>query len=123
MGFDTECDVVIESTGDGDAISRKIFALRNALLAEHLGREPSEIEREIEKHGSLIKTIEALNRTDGRGLVEVRMRELTADEEILAESSIADPERPTGSRGGCPVTYVAAATHMHKTFIEQSTMT
>jgi hypothetical protein len=44
----------------------------------------------------LIKTIDTLNRTDRRGLVEVPMRELTADEELLAESEIADPERPTG---------------------------
>ncbi|WP_280138303.1 hypothetical protein [Rhizobium sp. Root1220] len=39
------------------------------------------------------KAIEALNRTDWRGLVDVRMRELTTDEDILAEFGIADPER------------------------------
>jgi phosphatidylserine/phosphatidylglycerophosphate/cardiolipin synthase-like enzyme len=96
MGYDTECDIIIESPEAGDPISRKILALRNGLVAEHLGRERYEIEIEIEKHGSLIKAIDALNRTDGRGLVEVPMRELTPDEEMLAESRIADPERPTG---------------------------
>lgn len=96
MGYDMECDIIIESREDGDFISRKILALRNGLVAEHLGREPYEIEIEIEKHGSLIKAIDALNRTDGRRLVEVPTRELTPDEEMLAESGIADPKRPTG---------------------------
>jgi phosphatidylserine/phosphatidylglycerophosphate/cardiolipin synthase-like enzyme len=96
MGYDTECDIVIEALHKGDAISQAILAHRNALIAEHLGCEPSDIESEVEKHGSLIKAIEVLNNAHGRGLVAVAMRELTEDEELLAESSIADPERPMG---------------------------
>ncbi len=96
MGYDTECDVIIESRGDNDAIAEKISAHRNDLLAEHLGCEPAEVAAELEKHGSLVRAIEALNRAEGRGLVDVPMRELTAGEEMLSESDIADPERPTG---------------------------
>jgi phosphatidylserine/phosphatidylglycerophosphate/cardiolipin synthase-like enzyme len=96
MGYDTECDVIIDTPEGRDDIARKIAFHRNGLLAEHLGYDASRIEDELRLKGSLIKAIDALNRTDRRGLVEVPMRELTADEELLAESNIADPERPAG---------------------------
>lgn len=96
MGYDTECDVIIDAPEGRDDIARAIAFHRNSLLAEHLGCEASQIEDELESRGSLIKTIDALNRTDRRGLVQVPMRDLTADEELLAESNIADPERTAG---------------------------
>ena len=96
MGYDTECDVIIDAPGGRDDIARKIAFNRNGLLAEHLGYDAQRIEDELRSKGSLIKAIDALNRTDRRGLVEVPIRELTADEELLAESDIADPERPAG---------------------------
>lgn len=65
-------------------------------MAEHLGYDAQRIEDEVRSKGSLIKAIDSLNRNDRRGLVEVPMQELTADEEMLAESDIADPERPAG---------------------------
>ncbi|KAA9384129.1 phospholipase [Neorhizobium galegae] len=96
MGYDTECDVIIDAPEGRDDIARKIAFHRNGLLAEHLGYDVRRIEDELRSKGSLIKAIDALNRTDRRGLVEVTMRELTVDEELLAESDIADPERPAG---------------------------
>jgi phosphatidylserine/phosphatidylglycerophosphate/cardiolipin synthase-like enzyme len=96
MGYDTECDVIIDAPEGRDDIASKNAFHRNGLLAEHLGYDASRIEDELRSKGSLIKAIDALNRTDRRGLVEVPMRELTADEELLAESDIADPERPAG---------------------------
>ena len=63
-----------------------------------MGRDVAEIVTAIEKNGSLPKAIDALNRKTGRGLVTVPVRELTADEELFAESDIADPERPAGVR-------------------------
>jgi phosphatidylserine/phosphatidylglycerophosphate/cardiolipin synthase-like enzyme len=96
MGYDTECDVIIEAGDGDDPVSATITRLRNELIAEHLGCDPSEIARQMDKHGSLIQAIDALNKTDRRGLVAVKMRDLTADEEMFAESDVADPERPTG---------------------------
>jgi phosphatidylserine/phosphatidylglycerophosphate/cardiolipin synthase-like enzyme len=96
MGYDTECDVIIEASVSGDGVSEKISTYRNELVAEHIGCDPSAVKTELEKHGSLIQAIEALNSSDSRGLVEVQMRELTAAEEALADSDVADPERPMG---------------------------
>ncbi len=99
MGYDTECDVILEAEPGQDELRRKIFATRDDLLAEHLGRKPQEVSEAIAAHGgSLIAAIEALNSQTGRGLVPVAMRELTPDEEMIAESDVADPERPAGVR-------------------------
>ncbi|MEB2844620.1 phospholipase [Rhizobiales bacterium RZME27] len=99
MGYDTECDVILAAQDDQDALREKIIATRDDLLAEHLGRSVTEVGEAIAAHGgSLIAAIEALNRTTGRGLVPVPSRELTIDEEMFAESDIADPERPSGVR-------------------------
>jgi len=99
MGYDTECDLILEASEGQAVLTEKIIATRNDLMAEHLGREVSEVSEAIAAHGgSIIKAIEALNGKSGRGLVAVPMRELTADEELIAESDIADPERPAGVR-------------------------
>jgi phospholipase D1/2 len=99
MGYDTECDVILAARPEQDVLREKIIATRDDLLAEHLGCSPEEVARSIAAQGgSLIRAIEALNRETGRGLVAVPTRELTADEELFAESDIADPERPSGVR-------------------------
>jgi phosphatidylserine/phosphatidylglycerophosphate/cardiolipin synthase-like enzyme len=99
MGYDTECDVILEAEEGQDVLREKIIATRDDLLAEHLGYTADEVAKAIADHdGSIIAAIEALNRENGRGLVPVPMRELTADEEAFAESDIADPERPSGVR-------------------------
>lgn len=99
MGYDTECDVILAAHEDQDVLRDKIITTRDDLLAEHLGRSVEEVGEAIAAHGgSLIAAIEALNRETGRGLVPVPTRELTADEELFAESDIADPERPSGVR-------------------------
>ena len=99
MGYDTECDLILEAQPGEDTLSEKIVSTRDDLIAEHLGREPQEVRDAVAAHdGSIIAAIEALNRQSGRGLLPVKMRELSADEELLAESDIADPERPSGVR-------------------------
>ncbi len=99
MGYDTECDLILEASEGQSALTEKITATRDDLIAEHLGRGAADVSKTIAAHdGSIIRAIEALNRDSGRGLVPVPMRELTADEELIAESGIADPERPAGVR-------------------------
>ncbi|MBB4348285.1 MULTISPECIES: phospholipase D-like domain-containing protein [Rhizobiaceae] len=99
MGYDTECDLILEASEGQTDLTDKIIATRDDLIAEHLGRDVSEVSAAIAAHGgSIIAAIEALNRDSGRGLVPVPMRDLTADEELIAESDIADPERPAGVR-------------------------
>ena len=66
MGFDTECDVVLEPADE----AQRAFALRlrHSLLAEHLGCETEEVADAVSAHGSLIGAIEALNGRSERRL-------------------------------------------------------
>jgi phospholipase D1/2 len=97
MGYDTECDVIIEAGEDQAELRRSVLRERNGLLAEHLGRSEEEIEDTLrETNGSLIGLLDRLNRAHGRGLRPIEMRELTADEELVVESDVTDPERPAG---------------------------
>ena len=100
LGFDTECDVSVESVPDApdaDHLRQFIIGLRNDLLAEHLGVPKKTVEREIERAGgSLVAAIEAL-RSEGRSLVPFVTPELNALEDaVLGENQLLDPERPSG---------------------------
>jgi phosphatidylserine/phosphatidylglycerophosphate/cardiolipin synthase-like enzyme len=59
IGLDTECDLAVEARDD--ATARAIAALRNRLLAEHLGVLPGDIGKAIAGEGSLVAGIERLN--------------------------------------------------------------
>ncbi|MBP2547595.1 phospholipase D1/2 [Neorhizobium galegae] len=100
MGYDTECDILVEAAEGGTADSRTILARRNDLLAEHLGETLKTVEETLKLHGgSVVKTIEALNTPEGaRGLRPVEEREMGMDDEWVAESDLVDPERPAGLR-------------------------
>ena len=92
MGLDTECDLALESNGD-PRIAGGIAALRNSLLAEHLDVAPATVAEHTERHGSLIRTIEALNTRDRR----LNPFEFTVSAEVDAlvpDAQIADPEMP-----------------------------
>jgi phospholipase D1/2 len=96
LGLDTECDLSIETDHRPDAeLRRRIAALRDNLLAEHLGVEARAVTTAIAAaEGSLIGAIEAL-RGSGRSLVPFRPPELNAAEDaLLRENDLLDPERP-----------------------------
>lgn len=96
LGFDSECDLAIEALpgmAGGRATQEEIRAVRNGLLAEHLGTSIPQIERSIESHGSLIAAMETLRR-QGRSLVPYEPDEPAAVEELLAKSDLLDPEEP-----------------------------
>lgn len=94
LRLDTECDVVISADEPGnDHLSETVIAIRNELIAEHLGCGADEIARHLEKTRSLIATIEAL-RGPGRTLVPYVLPELSEAEEWLADNEILDPEGP-----------------------------
>lgn len=97
MGFDTECDLVIEREAGDEAMAAKIRRKRDGLVGEHLGTDAETVAAEMARQdGSLIRTIEALNGRMPTKLVAMPTRDLTVDEEMLAESDVADPERPLG---------------------------
>ncbi len=94
MGFDTECDLAVEAAGKGAReVSRTITAIRDDLLAEHLGVEVADVAKAVEREGSLIGAIEALN-GKGRRLVAFAPEEAGPIEEVLGENDFSNPERP-----------------------------
>lgn len=96
MGFDTECNIVIEAGGDA-RVARAIAGLRDRLLAEHLGISPETVSSEIARQeGSLVHAIEA-RRHEGRSLEPI---DPVVDEQIdrlLPATSLVDPERPASA--------------------------
>lgn len=98
MGFDTECDLAIESAERGDAVGRAAVELRNILVAEHLDVDPEVIAVATKDGGSLISTIERL-RGPGRSLRPFEPGTVSDEDSVLAESALADPERASRSLG------------------------
>jgi phospholipase D1/2 len=92
MGLDSECDVLIDAGTEANRGHRiEIAALRNDLMAEHLGVAPADVARAFEETGSLIAAVEQL-RGEGRSLRPYRPPEFNAAAEAIAESEVADPE-------------------------------
>jgi phospholipase D1/2 len=101
MGFDVECDLAVEAvagTPNAATISARIAAIRNDLLAEHLGTTAEKVETAMRANGgSLIAAIESLM-GDRRSLVPYRPKEPGVLEVALADSDLLDPEGPPGFR-------------------------
>ena len=94
MRLDTECDIVLATDLPANApLAKEITALRDDLLAEHLGVEAARVTDMLASTGSLIQTIEAL-RGDGRSLVPYQIPELSNLQEWLADNEILDPNGP-----------------------------
>ncbi|SFP49849.1 Phosphatidylserine/phosphatidylglycerophosphate/cardiolipin synthase [Sphingomonas rubra] len=90
MRLDTECDLTIEA-GDDDQRAC-VAAIRDGLIAEHLGVEPHEVAEAVRAHG-LIEAIERL-RGQGKTLRSYEVPDLSAVEEWLADNEVLDPEGP-----------------------------
>jgi phosphatidylserine/phosphatidylglycerophosphate/cardiolipin synthase-like enzyme len=93
VALDTECDLAVE--GRSAAERRAIRALRDALVAEHLGVTAAAIAQAVEEEGSLIA---AIQRHRG-GPRTLRVCEVSEEEGLLdplLSSDLLDPERPFG---------------------------
>jgi uncharacterized membrane protein YdjX (TVP38/TMEM64 family) len=91
MSVDTETDVVIVARTDRERGA--VASVRHALMAEHLGVEPSELERREAECGSFLEVIDSV-RSDARGLAPISIDD--APENLLATAlaQVADPEQP-----------------------------
>ncbi|PTW59388.1 phosphatidylserine/phosphatidylglycerophosphate/cardiolipin synthase-like enzyme [Breoghania corrubedonensis] len=89
IGFDSECDLTLEARDEAQRFA--VREVRNRLLGEHVGAEPTKLQAAIDTaQGSLFDAIDALPKTR-RTLVPV------ADEEINVPVSlrqIGDPPEP-----------------------------
>lgn len=93
MGLDTETDIAIEAT---DAVTRQTLAqLRNDLIGEHLGVGAEAVARELQRTGSLIRAIHALNNAE-RGFFPFEVDGKAAESGPSPLSSIFDPREPFG---------------------------
>jgi phosphatidylserine/phosphatidylglycerophosphate/cardiolipin synthase-like enzyme/uncharacterized membrane protein YdjX (TVP38/TMEM64 family) len=94
MGFDTECNIAIESRGD-ERIRAAIRGLRNRLLGEHLGTDPRIVAEQTERDGGrLLKTVEALHRPGDRTLERIEPDVPDEIDALVPASAVVDPERP-----------------------------
>ncbi|MFE1597771.1 phospholipase D-like domain-containing protein [Methylobacterium sp. ID0610] len=94
VALDTECDLAIE--GRDPQTRRTIAALRDRLLAEHLGAAPEAVTAAIREEGSLVRAVARLN-GGPRGL---RVFDVPPEDGLidpLLGGDLLDPERPFGS--------------------------
>ena len=87
LRLDTECDVTVAH--DGPAIR----AIRDGLIAEHLGCAVDDVASRIDAEGSLIAAIEGL-RGGGHTLTPYEVPNLNDVETWLADNEVLDPEGP-----------------------------
>ncbi|MET0765251.1 MAG: phospholipase D-like domain-containing protein [Blastococcus sp.] len=97
MGLDTECDVTLEALADDprrDEITATVLGMRDRLLGEHLGVEPSAVAEAVEsQNGSLVRAVESLRRPEGRSLRLFEPPEQNVVDRTLAETELLDAER------------------------------
>jgi uncharacterized membrane protein YdjX (TVP38/TMEM64 family) len=91
-GLDTECDLMIESTGE-KRIAQGVAAFRNRLLGEHLGVPPEQLELAIQAEGSLGRGIEKM-RGGERTLIPLPVSMEPILGNICLDAEFCDPERP-----------------------------
>jgi len=89
MGFDSECDLVIEA--GSDAARAGIAAVRDRLLGEHVGLEPARVAEIVARTGSLLAVLEQA--APARRLVEVR-RHPAPDLPLPSIDALVDPLEP-----------------------------
>jgi phosphatidylserine/phosphatidylglycerophosphate/cardiolipin synthase-like enzyme len=92
MGLDSECDLTIDTVQRGnEECGKAIASLMVDLLAEHLGREVSEVRSQLDRTSSIHQTIEHFSQ-GGRRLIPLPLRKFSAVEQGIAEKELLDPE-------------------------------
>lgn len=97
MGFDTEADVAIIASTQAERAG--VAAVRNRLLAEHLGTSPQAVAEAMDQTGSMIRTIDSLGQPQGRGLRELTPQPRAWWQNMLAESRVFDPRYRQSAQG------------------------
>ena len=98
MGFDSECDLVVEARDDAERAG--IARVRNRLLGEHLGRTPEEIGEAL-AGGGLVALLEAP--APDRRLARVPYEPDAAELPLPMIDALADPVEPLYEESGVAV--------------------
>jgi phospholipase D1/2 len=96
MGFDTECDLLIEARGERRT-ERAIASSRNRLLAEHLELPEGAVREAIESHVSLVAAIDSLGsagRQERRRRLEPFWDLPEPSPALVAVATVVDPGLP-----------------------------
>jgi phosphatidylserine/phosphatidylglycerophosphate/cardiolipin synthase-like enzyme/uncharacterized membrane protein YdjX (TVP38/TMEM64 family) len=95
MGLDTELDLALEAP-PGTRIARGVEAVRDDLLAEHLGCRAQEVAEAVRREGGLARAVDALAVGERRlaALPEEPAEWVEELEEWLPSEGLLDPERP-----------------------------
>jgi phosphatidylserine/phosphatidylglycerophosphate/cardiolipin synthase-like enzyme len=95
LGLDSECDVAIDAALPANAHTKPIISDQmHRLLGEHLGADPAQVAAHIAQTGSLVETINALNRTVGRRLELLDLEKPSDLDKFIADNMLLDPEHP-----------------------------
>ena len=100
MGLDTECDLALEAPqgrAEGREARQAIARVRDDLIAEHLGVTPESVAAELRRSGSLVRTVEALRRPNGRTLEPLEDADPGLLAAAVADVKVFDPERPVSA--------------------------
>lgn len=94
LGMDSECDLAIDCALPANReCGPAITALRERLMAEHLGCDPGDVARSFAETGSLVATINRLTRP-GRSLELLELEKPGPLDAFIADNQLLDPERP-----------------------------
>ncbi|WP_267380925.1 MULTISPECIES: phospholipase D-like domain-containing protein [unclassified Sphingomonas] len=91
LALDTECDLAIAVEAPEQRAC--VTAIRDGLIAEHLGTDRATVAAAIAARGSLIGAIEHLRGT-GKTLGSYHIPDLSSVETWLADNEVLDPEGP-----------------------------
>jgi uncharacterized membrane protein YdjX (TVP38/TMEM64 family) len=91
MGADTECDLAIEASGEGQRAA--IAAVRDRLLGEHCGASAGEVAEALARDPSLVRLVDTLSR-DGHGLRPIDDGHPDRGVLVRLAERVADPARP-----------------------------
>ena len=92
LALDTECNLIIESRGN-PRLSKLIAAMRERLLAEHLGCTAQDVAHATERAGSLHAAIASLDRGGERTLPSVEPDFDATLDAVVPDRHLFDPER------------------------------
>ncbi|QIB33790.1 VTT domain-containing protein [Ancylobacter pratisalsi] len=92
MGFDSECDLVVDAADEKQRAA--VAAVRDRLLAEHVGMSPEEVGAIVERTGSLAAVLDASDEKAARRLVEVSSSAGSDEFSMPAIDALADPIEP-----------------------------
>lgn len=95
FGLDSECDLVIDcALPTNSHCHAPIRALREQLMAEHLGCRSEDVAEQFDATGSLIATIDALDTAGRRRLELLDLQKPGEFDSFIADNELLDPESP-----------------------------